>query len=422
MADKSKDSSQSGGATIGRWIAVIVCFGILAFVLVDVAIRFTTPTTVSRLQFQSGVALPGVLTTANGQPLDQSLHEDRFDFQALDPSTGLLFIAHPGPSANKMKNILLPTHQIPAGEHIQTSVAVFNTRTNEFVGSILDAQFVHGIAVASNLHKVYVAGAGGYTANGTPVAADDRIYVIDESSCRPTPPDQNACRVIKTIKPTTTPDGDAYDPDHQEVFVSEPGLGLDVIDARTDQIVHTIKFNLDVGHVRYDPVSHHIFVVLVPTDTTKGEVAVIDPITLNSRRFTLPSTCDGPHGMILDSHQQVGFVACTNNNKVVMFDMRSLRAIGDVQNLQSVGITPDIVELDPGVHVLYVASKTAVTAFDESQASKGILRKLGDYVTGTGDPHSIAVNTANHDIYVPLTDVGGRPTLLIEQFNPQGNS
>ncbi len=399
------------------WLLGIVCFGSLLIIIAGIAFRFATPTTIPRLQLVQGVPLPGVLETAKGQLLDESLQSDRFDFQAYDPATGLLFIAHPGPSARKLQ-ILQSIHAIPSGTHIQTSIAVFDTRHNRVVGSIVSAQFVHGITIAANVHKVYAAAAG-----LTP--AGDKIYVIDENTCKPSPSDQDACRVIKTITPTETPDSIGYDPDHKEVFVSEPGSGSgdeQVINALTDRPIRTIKFGTDVGHTRYDPVSHRIFVVLVPDVTTKSEIAVIDPLTFNVRRLTLPPTCDGAHGLILDSQQQVGFAACVNNNKVAMFSMRTLRPIGDIQHLQSTGVTPDVVEIDTGVHMLYVASKTAISIYDESQASRGILRKLGDEVVDSGDMHSIAVNEATHTLYVPALNLGGRPVLLIEHFDPKGNT
>jgi DNA-binding beta-propeller fold protein YncE len=416
---KSNDgaASQGIGSKIFTWLLGIVCFGSLIFMLVAMAIHFANPTTVPRLQLEQGVPLPGVLADRNRQLLDESLHFDRFDFQAFDPTTGLLFIAHPGPSAKKLQ-ILQNIHGIPAGTHLQTSIAVFDTRNNQFVGSISSAQFVHGITIAANVHKVYAAGAG-----LTP--AGDKIYVIDENTCKPTPSDQDACRVIKAITPAQTPDSIGYDPDLQEVFVSEPGNGSgveQVINALTDQPIRTIRFGAAVGHVRYDPISRRMFVTLAPTVTTKSEIAVIDPLTFNVQRSILPSTCDNAHGLILDSQQRVGFIACVNSNNVLMFDMRTLRPLGDVQHLQSTGVTPDVVEIDTGVHVLYVASKTAISVYDESQASRGILRKLGDEVVDNGDMHSIAVNPVTHTLYVPALDMGGRPVLLIEHYNPQGNA
>jgi DNA-binding beta-propeller fold protein YncE len=421
---KSTGAAASGGMAgkILVWLLAIACFGSLIFMLLILIIRFTSPATVPRLRLVQGVPLPGVLADRHGQLLDESLSSDRFDFQAYDPTTGLLFIAHPGPSAKKFQ-ILEGIHAIPAGTRLQTSIAVFDTRHNQFVGSIISAPFVHGITIAANLHKVYAASA----AAGFP-SASNKIYVIDENTCKFAPSDQDACRVIKTITPAETPDSIGYDPDLQEVFVSEPGPsgnGVEqVINALTDQSIRTIHFGTAMGHVRYDPVSRLMFVVLTPSVTTKSEIAMIDPLTFNVQRFTLPPTCDGAHGLILDSQQQVGFAACTNSNNVVMFSLRTLQPVGDVQHLQSTGITPDVLDIDTNLHLLFVGSKTAISVYDESQASKGILRKLprGDEVVANGDLHSIAVNDVTHTLYVPVTDMGSRPVLLIEHFDPQGNT
>src|SRR5436305_15210380 len=58
------------------------------------------------------VALPSVALPPPGHAPLAAVPFDRFDFQALDSQSGLLFIAHPGPSANKAA---LSKKQLPAG-------------------------------------------------------------------------------------------------------------------------------------------------------------------------------------------------------------------------------------------------------------------------------------------------------------------
>jgi len=391
------------------WLIRIGSFGGLALLLMGVAVQFVTPGPPRHLQLVQDVALPTIVVPPAGQRLPQAIHSDRFDFQALDPQTGLLFIAHPGPSAAKLAII---EELLPANTQFKTTVVVFNTRTNQYVGSI-SIPFVHGVAIAPDLHRVYAADAD-----------EGKIYVIDESSCKPRiVSDQDACRVIAQIKASQTPDGLEYDPALQELFVAEPGdktppQGVeDVIDAQTNKVIQTIYLGTDVGHTRYDPVSHRVFVTIVTNKDS--ELAAIDPTTGQvGPRAVLPPACSNAHGLILDSQQQVAFVACIDSQNVVMVDMHAMKVIGDVAHLQAVGVKPDILAIDHGYHLLYVASATSISIFDEEDAINGVLRKLGDFIISSSSSHTIAVDDTTHNIFIALTDAGGRPIMRVERYNP----
>ncbi len=404
----SSSSRRFGGGTLLGWLMGVLCFGVLVFFIAQVILQFAMPTTVHRLQLVKDVPLPSIVVPPGPPPI-YTVRADRFDFQALDPQSGLLFIAHPGPSAAKSE---LAQEQLPQGTVLRETVVVFDTKQNEYVGS-LQIPNVHGIAVAPDIHKVYFADFD-----------DSKIYVINEQTCKATPqPDQNACTIIKQINASQNPDSLDYDSDHHKVFVSEPGgatlpKGIeDVIDTQTDNLVKKINLGTGVGHVRYDSVSHRIFVV-AGTDT-QGELVSINPITESiASRFGLPGECTGAHGLIIDSPQQVAFVVCTGIEKVAMVDIQRMKSTG---TLQQVGVKPDILALDHGLHILYVGSVTSVSVFDESKASSGTLTRLGrpgDYIISTGSTHTIAVNDATHELYVPLTDLGGQPVLRIEQYSP----
>ncbi|HLG61893.1 MAG TPA: YncE family protein [Ktedonosporobacter sp.] len=391
------------------WLVRTISFGGVGLLIVGIAIQFVTPGAPRHLQLVQDVALPTIVIPPAGQRLPQAIRSDRFDFQALDPQTGLLFIAHPGPSAAKLAIL---QELLPANTQFKTTVVVFNTRTNQYVGS-LAIPFVHGITVASALHRVYAADAD-----------ESKIYVIDESTCKTRAVSgQDACRVVAQIKATQTPDGLEYDPALQEVFVAEPGdktppEGVeDVIDAQTNKIIQTVHLGTDVGHTRYDPVSHRIFVIAV-TDKN-SELVAIEPSTGRVGPHTiLPAACNNAHGLILDSQQQVAFAACVDSQNLVMIDMRAMKVIGDVTNLQEVGVKPDILAIDHGYHLLYVASSTSISIFDEREAANGILHKVGDFIISSSSSHTIAVDDTTHNIFIALTDVGGRPIMRVERYNP----
>src|SRR5437016_288081 len=67
---------------------------------------------VAALHQVKDIALPSAAIAPPGHDPIQALSSDGFDFQALDPQTGLLFITHAGPTANKQA---LMEKQLPPG-------------------------------------------------------------------------------------------------------------------------------------------------------------------------------------------------------------------------------------------------------------------------------------------------------------------
>ena len=73
------------------------------------------------------------------------------------------------------------------------------------------------------------------------------------------------------------------------------------------------------------------------------------------------------------------------------------------------GATPDVIAYDSGLQRVYVASEDGQLAIIQAA---GPLRKLAQ---GNGGPnaHTVAVDPSTHFVYLPLTDVGGRPMLRV---------
>jgi DNA-binding beta-propeller fold protein YncE len=401
-----------GAGRIFTWLLGLVCFGLLAFLLLQLVIQLVTPPPVSRLQQLRDVPLPGILVSQSGQTLPQSVHFDRFDFQALDPQTGLLFTAHDGPSASKFPLIM---GELPTGSVLNPSIVVFDARQNKYVASINNVN-VRGITVAPDIHKVYAADAGSSV-----------IRVIDEQACQVViNAGHHVCTVAKSIKASQTPDSIEYDADHHEVFVSESGNltppkgVVDVISTQTDTVIKTINLGTIVGHIRYDAAAQRAFVVVVPATGNSGVLA-IDAIT-NAvvAHATLPSACTTAHGLAIDESQHVAFVACVDSRNLAIVDVQTMKPIGDLNNL--LGIKADIVVLDRSLHILFVGCQNAISVFDESRAASGVLHKFGDYIVSSNSSHSIAVDDSTHNIYIPLTDVGSRPVMRVEHYNQNGTN
>jgi DNA-binding beta-propeller fold protein YncE len=423
MAEQAVASSPKGfgAGRIFTWLLGLVCFGALVYLVVQIMIQFVTPSSIHRLQLVTDIPLPSVEVPAKGQPQLQTIRFDHFDFQVLDPQNGLLFIAHPGPSDVKL-DLLLQLKQLPPGTKFSGNIAVVDTRQNKLITSI-DLPNIHGLVLDPDDHRIYAAGS-----------TADVVYSIDEQTLKPIPinvaPKCNPANV-----PCENPDSLTYDPVDHKIFVSSPGgQNQVVIDTRTNTLLPKLidlsgdKTGDDIGHTRYDPVSQHVFVVVQPFQPNPkdpnspwpaAKLVAINPTTENIvTSVTLPGECTSAHGLDIDSQQQTAFVACIDSQRLVMVDIRSMKVIGAIQ---TVGFKPDIVALDNNLHVLFVGCASGVSVFDESGASSGALQKLRDYTISSSSAHSVAVDENTHTIYIPLTDVGGRPVLRIEQYNPNGN-
>ena len=75
----------------------------------------------------------------------------------------------------------------------------------------------------------------------------------------------------------------------------------------------------------------------------------------------------------------------------------------------SVGTTPDVLAYDPELQRVYVACEDGTLAVIEASDPP---RKVTQGNAGP-NAHAIAVDSTTHFLYLPLTDVGGRPVLRV---------
>src|SRR5215469_10437706 len=111
VSPTSEPAIRSGVSRIGWILLCVLSFGLLAFLLISLVIRFTTPIPLHRLQIVQDIPLPDALpdphrTSQNPFATGQAERFDHFDFQSLDPNTYLLFIVHSGPNPDKEAAIL----------------------------------------------------------------------------------------------------------------------------------------------------------------------------------------------------------------------------------------------------------------------------------------------------------------------------
>ncbi len=436
-------------STLFSWLLGIVCFGILGYLLVETTLQIVFPPPAHRLTIMQDIPVPSVLPAkflpfVKSVPQNEdalapgvSVRFDRFDFQALDVTTGLLFIAHTGPAPDKFAGVN-PAFDASKDSQVDGHVIIFNTRLNKAVGRVNIPQ-ITGMVDAPDLGKVYAADGN-----------DSVVYAID-------------VHTLKTIRiplgDKQGPDAVTYDQTDHKVFVSDVGTpnsknidlrnqNIGVIDTTTNAVskinlgllpklsgesAALTKFGYDVGHLHYDPLLHLVFVTTQQlTDQTikttpdpppgTGELVSIDPIAQKVvGRLQLPKTCGIPHGMNIDPEQHTAFIACTqvsSNSHLVQnlirVNVQSMKIISDP--LLLLASKPDVVIIDHPLHLLFIGCVAGISVFDESN---GHLRKLGDYNIGK-DTHSLAIDEKTQLLYIPMPDIGGRPTIRVARYNPNG--
>jgi YVTN family beta-propeller protein len=303
---------------------------------------------------------PGALPLKTVADVELPGPTNRFDYQSYDPRTHLLFIAH-----------------LAAG-----TVVVFDTASNKVVAELPNISQVHGVLVVPDLHKVYASATG-----------TNEIVVIDE----------NALKEVARIPGGVYPDGMAYAPAAQKLYVSDQsGKTETVIDARTDKRIKTIPLKGEAGNSQYDPVSKHIFVNVQTTQ----ELAEIDPVTGAVIARHPLAGAGRNHGLLIEPAQRLAFIACEDNAKLLVFDMKSMKVISS----EAVGDDPDVLAFDDTLHVLYIASESGVVSMFKLQGQ--ILGKIAEGHLAD-KAHSVAVDQQTHRVYFPLQNLNGRAVLRI---------
>lgn len=286
----------------------------------------------------------------------------RWDYASLDPTQHRLFLAHLGDGV----------------------VAVFDTNRQRVIADVPDVSSVHGVLAIPELDRVYASATG-----------TDEVVAIDATSLR----------ILARVPTGDYPDGMAYAPDAHKLYVSNERGGSDtVIDVRSNRRIATIPLGGEVGNTQYDPVSGHVFANV----QTRRLLAEIDPVTDKVvARIPLPGA-EGNHGLFIDAPARLAFIACEDNARLLVLDLRNRRVVDSF----AVGEGPDVLAFDPGPGWLYVASESGEVALFEVKGRA--VRALGQGMLGP-NAHVVAVDPATHRAYFPLEDWKGRPVLRITE-------
>ena len=284
----------------------------------------------------------------------------RFDYQSLDPASGRLFVSHMG-----------------AGQ-----LVVFDVRAGKPIRVLDGFPTVTGVLAVPAEHRVYASAAGAHA-----------VVVVNDSTWE----------IVARVPGPDFPDGIAYASSERRLFVSDESGGRDfVLDATTNAVVARVALGGEAGNTQYDPGSHCVIVAV----QTVNQLAVIDPATDRVvRRITLDRAVRHPHGISIDAPHRLAFIAGEASATLGVLDLGTLQ----LRQVLPVGNSPDVLAFDPALGRLYVAAESGIVAvFDERG---GVLIQRGWY--RAPHAHSVAVDPGTHRVYLPLSDLDGRPALRI---------
>ena len=292
----------------------------------------------------------------------------RFDYQSLDTGSNRLYLSH-----------------MNAGQ-----LVVFDVKARAVVRVLDGFERVRGVLVVPLERRVYASVWGRH-----------EVKVVDTDNLT----------VVAGITGVSDPDGLAYAPGPQRVFVSnEQGSGDGVIDAKTNRFVTEIRLDGEAGNTVYDPGSGHILVGV----HEKNELVTIDPTSATVVAHTPLPGVGNPHGIALDTQRHLAFVAGEENSMLAVVDLNTMR----ITHTYKVSDGPDVLAYDPGWRRLYVSSESGgVTVLTEADGPDGVS------LTQTGEismphAHTVSVDPRTHLVYFPLQNINGKPLLRIMIGDP----
>jgi hypothetical protein len=158
------------------------------------------------------------------------------------------------------------------------------------------------------------------------IQADCRIAVIDGRASTPS--------LITEIDLPSNPDGLAYDPTDDRLFVALPAVSQLLVLGPDLKVQAQLSIG-SVSSLAYDPINNWLFVTESPGPGLPGAIAIVDGKTLRIGQ-ALPAT--GPRGMAVDPALSVVFLTETTPDQVSTF---AYGAGGSLRRVSSVSADPN---------------------------------------------------------------------------------
>ena len=295
---------------------------------------------------------------------------------------------------------------IPRSTHIM----VVDEDSGKLVGDIMGMNGLHGVAVATEFNRGFVT--------GNKTEEEGTIYIFD----------------LKTLKLTSSiksnsidTDSLIYDPFTKRVFVNNgDGMNLTVVDAATEKVVGTMKFNANPEAAASDG-KGSIFQDL----EDKRSVMEYDAKTLTVKNKWPTGPCVSPVGMAMDKANRRLYVGCRGEGNVpgVLIVMNADN--GKVVASMPIGIGVDGNVFDPGTGNIFATcrdsgdGKTGATYIFHADSPDKIslvatVKTIYGARTVSLDPkshHIFAIGTEQNDPVAPTAkNPNPRPKPVLSTF------
>jgi len=200
------------------------------------------------------------------------------------------------------------------------------------------------------------------------------------------------------------PDGIAFDGADTRIFVSDEfGGAVIALDVKADKVLARIDLKGEAGNVQYDRVTARVYAAV----QSRNALVVIDPAKLAVVSRIELAGCKHPHGLAIAPDAAVGYVACDENDVLVIVDLATDRVLG----ILPVARDPDVLAIDAEARRLYVASESGYLSTFSLKDNRAPT-PLGDVFVGKG-AHAVAVDPASHRLYFALADRAGHCVLRV---------
>lgn len=282
----------------------------------------------------------------------------RFEGQSFDPTNNRLFIAHTGD-----------------GELIMV-----DTSARRVIANLPNFPGCSGVLAVPELQSVFVG-----------VPGRDEVVMMNTGSLKVT-------RAAGGESPASL----AWASGIGKVYVSDrKDTKATVIDIRINNRITNIDLGGEMGAAQYDSKTGRILMNVRSTN----ELVEIDPATdVVASRLKLSGKT--PHGLQVAPSARVAFAACADDGKLLVIDLDKWK----VSESLVTGEGPDMLAFDEGNGMLYVGTESPNVSVYRLNGKN--LKRLGEFEVGP-NAHSVCVNTTTHELYVPLENVNGKPTLRI---------
>jgi YVTN family beta-propeller protein len=268
-----------------------------------------------------------------------------------------------------------PNHRVYVSH--ATSVAVIDTVSDTYVGSIEDLSKVHGIAVADSLGRGFITNGG-----------RSNVTIFDLKTLKH----------IAEVPAGKSPDGIVYDPATQRVFAFDHVGGvLTVFEAATGHVVANVELG---GAVEFPVVDGKGGVwanledksILVKIDARTATIVSKTPVT---------PLCEEPASMAIHPETRRLFIGC-GNKVMAIADADTGRVITTVP----IGEHVDATAFDAGRKLILNANRATVTVVQEQGPDQyAVLENFNSA------PHAntLAIDPTTHRVYLAASQYETAP-------------